>query len=155
MHEWLHRIDQHFPVRYTAWIASAVGLLLFAFTWIAFDVGGGASAATRCCATTRSSGTCASCWNTSAPRSASTSSKATPKRRLSRAQRSLVYQRAKGEPDKRPFGTQLDVGAEGYEWINHSLAPTTLASHDFRVTIGEAGNGCTQPYPPACSTSRP
>ena len=28
MHEWLHRIDQHFPVRYTAWIASAVGLLL-------------------------------------------------------------------------------------------------------------------------------
>ena len=29
---------------------------------------------------------------------------------FSRAQRSLVYQRAKGEPDNRPFGTQLDVG---------------------------------------------
>ena len=43
---------------------------------------------------------------------------------FSRPQRSLVYQRAKGEPDKRPFGTQLDVGAEGYEWINHSMAPT-------------------------------
>jgi glutamate synthase domain-containing protein 2 len=65
---------------------------------------------------------------------------------FSRSQRSLVYQRAKGEPDKRPFGTQLDVGAEGYEWINHSLAPTQLASHDFRVTVGQAGNGCTQPY---------
>ena len=28
---------------------------------------------------------------------------------FSRQQRSLVYQRAKGESDKRPFGTQLDV----------------------------------------------
>ncbi|MES2951667.1 MAG: FMN-binding glutamate synthase family protein [Pseudomonadota bacterium] len=62
---------------------------------------------------------------------------------FSRAQRSLVYQRAKGDPDKRPFGTQLDVHAEGYEWINHSLAPTTLASHDFRVTVGA---DCEQPY---------
>ena len=34
---------------------------------------------------------------------------------FSRAQRSLVYQRAKGAPDARPFGTQLDVGASGYE----------------------------------------
>jgi len=63
---------------------------------------------------------------------------------FSRSQRSLVYQRAKGEPDKRPFGTQLDVGAEGYEWINHSVAPTSLPTHDFRVTIGA---GRAQPYP--------
>ena len=28
---------------------------------------------------------------------------------FSRQQRSLVYQRAKGDSDKRPFGTQLDV----------------------------------------------
>jgi glutamate synthase domain-containing protein 2 len=62
---------------------------------------------------------------------------------FSRQQRSLVYQRAKGDPDKRPFGTQLDVHQEGFEWLNHSLAPTTLASHDFRVTIG---TGCAQPY---------
>jgi glutamate synthase domain-containing protein 2 len=65
---------------------------------------------------------------------------------FSRSQRSLVYQRAKGEPDKRPFGTQLDVGAEGYEWINHSIAPTQIASHDFRIPVGLAANGCTQPY---------
>jgi glutamate synthase domain-containing protein 2 len=65
---------------------------------------------------------------------------------FSRSQRSLVYQRAKGEPDKRPFGTQLDVGAEGYEWINHSIAPTNIASHDFRIPVGLAANGCTQPY---------
>jgi len=62
---------------------------------------------------------------------------------FSRSQRSLVYQRAKGEPDKRPFGTQLDVHAEGYEWVNHSVAPTKIASHDFRITIGE---GTAQPY---------
>ena len=30
---------------------------------------------------------------------------------FSRSQRSLVYQRAKDESDKRPFGTQLDVSA--------------------------------------------
>ena len=62
---------------------------------------------------------------------------------FSRAQRSLVYQRAKGEQDNRPFGTQLDVTRQGYEWINHSMQPTTLASSDFRVTIGA---DTAQPY---------
>ncbi|WP_029527291.1 FMN-binding glutamate synthase family protein [Polaromonas glacialis] len=72
---------------------------------------------------------------------------------FSRAQRSLVYQRAKGEPDNRPFGTQLDVGRQGYEWVNHSMAPTRLPTHDFRVWIGGApgqpsvsAQPCTQPY---------
>lgn len=62
---------------------------------------------------------------------------------FSRQQRSLVYQRAKGDSDKRPFGTQMDVHAAGYEWLNHSLAPTRIGSHDFRVTIGA---GRAQPY---------
>ena len=72
---------------------------------------------------------------------------------FSRSQRSLVYQRAKGDSDKRPFGTQLDVHAQGYEWMNHTVSPSTLASHDFRLWIGgEPGSalagasGCTQPY---------
>ena len=65
---------------------------------------------------------------------------------FSRQQRSLVYQRAKGEPDKRPFGTQKDVGANGYEWLSHSISPTQLPSHDFRVTIGAGGSSCSQPY---------
>jgi glutamate synthase domain-containing protein 2 len=64
---------------------------------------------------------------------------------FSRQQRALVYQRAKGVSDKRPFGTQLDVGAQGYEWLNHSMAPTTLADADFRVLVGAAPS-CTQPY---------
>ena len=63
---------------------------------------------------------------------------------FSRQQRSLVYQRSKGESDKRPFGTQLDVNAAGYEWINHSMQPSTVASHDFRISIG--GGRCSKPY---------
>ena len=63
---------------------------------------------------------------------------------FSRSQRSLAYARAKNETDKRPFGTQLDLRDDGHEWINHSLVPTRIESHDFRVTIG--GPGCTQPY---------
>ncbi|QHE91113.1 FMN-binding glutamate synthase family protein [Pandoraea fibrosis] len=55
---------------------------------------------------------------------------------FSRAQRSIVYQRAKGDVDSRPFGTEVDVKATGYEWIAHSLAPTVLKDHDFRITIG-------------------
>jgi glutamate synthase domain-containing protein 2 len=62
---------------------------------------------------------------------------------FSRQQRSLVYQRSKGDSDKRPFGTQLDVGAQGYEWINHSLVPSQIESHDFRVLVGA---GRAQPY---------
>ncbi len=71
---------------------------------------------------------------------------------FSRQQRSLVYQRAKSDPDKRPFGTHKDVHATGYEWINHSLHPTELPSQDFRVVIGgipqqaASANSCTQPY---------
>nr|WP_183961183.1 FMN-binding glutamate synthase family protein [Chiayiivirga flava] len=63
---------------------------------------------------------------------------------FSRAQRSIVYQRAKNALDKRPFGTQFDVYAPEYEWINHSIAPARIDSHDFRLTIG--GERCTQPY---------
>jgi glutamate synthase domain-containing protein 2 len=63
---------------------------------------------------------------------------------FSRAQRSIVYQRAKQQLDKRPFGTQEDVYGDRYEWINHSLAPTHIEDTDFRVTVG--GPDCNQPY---------
>jgi glutamate synthase domain-containing protein 2 len=63
---------------------------------------------------------------------------------FSHVQRSIVYQRAKNVLDKRPFGTELDVYATQYEWINHSLAPAQIDSHDFRITVG--GRQCRQPY---------
>ncbi|MEI8403035.1 MAG: FMN-binding glutamate synthase family protein [Alcaligenaceae bacterium] len=62
---------------------------------------------------------------------------------FSRASRSLVYQRAKQQIDKRPFGTQLDVYDRRYEWINHSLTPTKIEDTNFRITVG--GPDCTQP----------
>ena len=163
MHDWLTRIDQHFPVRYTAWLLCAVGFLLSAFAWVGFGVGGWWALAFLF-------GIALGFRDTRQNRHAilrnypvighlrfllefvrpeirqyfiESDREAAP---FSRQQRSLVYQRSKGAQDKRPFGTQLDVHAHGYEWINHSLAPTVLPNHDFRVTIGDAGSSCTQPY---------
>ncbi len=65
-------------------------------------------------------------------------------RPFSRDKRSLVYQRAKGQLDNRPFGTEFDVYDPSYEWISHSLAPQVVREHDFRVTVG--GPDCTAPY---------
>jgi len=65
-------------------------------------------------------------------------------RPFSRNDRSIVYQRAKGELDTMPFGTQRDVYAVGYEWINHSLAPVDPDPACGRTLVG--GPSCTQPY---------
>jgi len=65
-------------------------------------------------------------------------------RPVSREFRSLVYQRAKGDRDTRPFGTIFDFYRDGCEWINHSLAPKEIADHDPRIVFGE--KNCKQPY---------
>jgi glutamate synthase domain-containing protein 2 len=62
---------------------------------------------------------------------------------FSRNQRAIVYQRAKQQLDKRPFGTQLNVYEAGYEWVNHSIAPAKVENHNFRITIG---SNSAQPY---------
>ena len=160
MFDWLKKLDQHFPVRYTAWLLCAVGMLLCAFSWVAFGVGGRlalvfmllTALGFRDTQQTRHSvlrnypviGHLRFLLEFIRPEMRQYfiegDNEAAP---FSRQQRSLVYQRAKGDADKRPFGTQMDVGAVGYEWINHSLMPTTLPTHDFRVLIGE---GRAQPY---------
>ncbi|NYT59585.1 FMN-binding glutamate synthase family protein [Alcaligenaceae bacterium] len=63
---------------------------------------------------------------------------------FSRVDRSLVYQRAKRQEDKRPFGTQGNVYEADYEWINHSMEPSHPDPAGFRITVG--GPQCTQPY---------
>lgn len=63
---------------------------------------------------------------------------------FSRDTRAVVYQRAKMQLDKRPFGTQEDVYREGYEWMSHSVAPKPHSNEKFRVTIG--GPDCAKPY---------
>ncbi|HVK32002.1 MAG TPA: FMN-binding glutamate synthase family protein [Burkholderiaceae bacterium] len=161
MHEWLTRIDRQFPVRYTAWALSAVLALLMGFCWVAFGFGGGwallflflTGLGLRDTRQSRHSvlrnypviGHVRFLLEYIRPEIRQyfieSDREAAP---FSRQQRSLVYQRSKGQQDKRPFGTQLDVHAHGYEWINHSIAPTVVASRDFRVTVG--GVLCTQPY---------
>jgi glutamate synthase domain-containing protein 2 len=54
-----------------------------------------------------------------------------------RDKRAIVYQRAKQELDKRPFGTMLDVYAPQFEWLHHSIAPQPAAPLSaLRVTVG-------------------
>ena len=161
MPTWLLSLDRFFPIRYITWIACAVVMLLGAFTQVVVHTGGvwavlglvGVITGIRDVRQRRHSilrnypviGHLRFLFEFIRPEMRQYfiegDNEAAP---FSRQQRSLVYQRAKGDPDKRPLGTQLDVQAEGYEWINHSLQPTRIASHDFRVRIG--GASCTQPY---------
>ena len=63
---------------------------------------------------------------------------------FSRDDRSLVYQRAKGQEDARPFGTRMRVYDAGYSWVTHSVQPVHIENTDFRVRIGN--KDCKQPY---------
>ena len=65
---------------------------------------------------------------------------------FNRQYRSVVYQRAKMDDDTRPFGTELDVYENGYEWLNHSIAAIdhTKLNMSPRVTVG--GPDCLKPY---------
>jgi len=65
-------------------------------------------------------------------------------RPVNREFRALVYQRAKGQRDTRPFGTQFDVYRSGYEWVNHSMTPASITDHHPRIRFG--GPDCSQPY---------
>lgn len=65
---------------------------------------------------------------------------------FSRIHRNIIYQRAKREMDTTPFGTQLDVYDNNYEWLNHSInaLPMATVNKDPRVVVG--GPDCAQPY---------
>jgi glutamate synthase domain-containing protein 2 len=65
-------------------------------------------------------------------------------RPIPRELRSVVYQRAKGDIDSLPFGTQRNVYEEGHEWVEHSIAPVTVDEEGLRVMVG--GPACWQPY---------
>ena len=65
---------------------------------------------------------------------------------INRNDRSVIYQRAKKQIDTTPFGTQLNVYSEGYEWMSHSIVPLDFhkVDHHPRVLIGN--KDCKQPY---------
>ena len=67
-------------------------------------------------------------------------------RPIGRIFRSLIYQRAKGEISTSPFGTQLDVNAPGYEWMNHSINAKDINQmpKDIRTIVG--GKDCKKKY---------
>jgi len=68
-------------------------------------------------------------------------------RPFDRDERSLAYERAKGTLDEKPFGTEIDVYAPGFLWINHSIAarqPPADAPRALRVAVG--GARCTAAY---------
>jgi len=62
-----------------------------------------------------------------------------------REKRSDVYQKAKGDSNTVPFGTQLNVYQKGYEFIQHSMYPKDIKDVvDPRVKIGS--KFCRLPY---------
>lgn len=63
---------------------------------------------------------------------------------VSREFRSLIYQRAKGVRDTRPFGTVFDTYRVGYEWTEHSLSPKDIPLEPTKEIIGVGR--CKQPY---------
>src|ERR1700712_411205 len=64
---------------------------------------------------------------------------------FSRAQRSLVYRRAKGISSAPPFGPLVDFYARDYEFMQHSASPADPPDpKTFRITIGN--DQCLQPY---------
>src|SRR5690606_17515981 len=65
---------------------------------------------------------------------------------LSRLHRSVIYQRAKRELDTTPFGTQLNVYDDNYEWLNHSVNALDFFKINEHPRVVVGGPDCLQPY---------
>nr|WP_240614690.1 FMN-binding glutamate synthase family protein [Polaribacter filamentus] len=58
--------------------------------------------------------------------------------------RTYIYERAKEQTQTHPFGTELNVDADDYKWMQHSIYPARKMETAPRVDIG--GKDCQQPY---------
>jgi glutamate synthase domain-containing protein 2 len=65
---------------------------------------------------------------------------------INRIDRSVIYQRAKKQIDTTPFGTQLNVYSEGYEWMSHSIVPLDFHKVDHHPRVRVGNKDCKQPY---------
>jgi len=65
---------------------------------------------------------------------------------INRMHRSIVYARAKHELDTTPFGTQLNVYDDGYEWMNHSIAAIDSSELELNPQTPVGGSDCKQVY---------
>ena len=62
-----------------------------------------------------------------------------------RTVRSLIYERAKLENEEVAFGTRMEVRAEGYEWMTHSIAAREVPDTP-PPTVRVGSDQCTSPY---------
>lgn len=67
-------------------------------------------------------------------------------RPFNRIHRNVIYQRAKQETDTTPFGTQLNVYDNNYEWLNHSINALHFNATNEAPRIIVGGPYCKQPY---------
>lgn len=65
---------------------------------------------------------------------------------VNRMFRSIIYQRAKGDLDSVPFGTRVDTGSDGYEWIGHSIGALNVREIDTDPRVSIGGTDCQRPY---------
>ena len=69
---------------------------------------------------------------------------ATDGKPIDRNHRTYIYERAKLQNETHPFGTELNVEAENYKWMKHSIYPSKLLEESPRILVG--GPDCKQPY---------
>lgn len=62
---------------------------------------------------------------------------------INKNKRAIIYQRSKNVGATHPFGTEMNVYEEGYEFVAHSLYPKKI-KEEPRVMIGEGQ--CSKPY---------
>jgi len=61
-------------------------------------------------------------------------------------ERKIIQQRAQGVSAAKPFGTELDVYGDEYEWINHSIAAKGEKNPGDMPRIEIGGPQCKHPY---------
>ncbi|MGZ2371518.1 FMN-binding glutamate synthase family protein [Ancylomarina sp. YFZ004] len=67
-------------------------------------------------------------------------------RPINRLFRNIIYQRAKKVIDTTPFGTQVDVYRNGYEWMDHSIYAKSYPDLETKPRVHVGGPDCQKPY---------
>lgn len=65
---------------------------------------------------------------------------------FNRISRSVIYQRAKQQVDTTPFGTQLEVYGDNYEWLSHSINAIDIHNQTEFPRVKVGGPDCKLPY---------
>ena len=75
---------------------------------------------------------------------------------FNRDHRSIIYERAKGVTDTKPFGTEQNVYAVGYAFLKHSIATRPVTEDPVRDRASRSAEPTASSRTRSrCSTSRP